>query len=71
MRRILNHLSDRVGINKYKDIFSKNYTVNWSREIFINDSVLKTNPWAYKIKYLNGEKILGRFYENELLLSIL
>ena len=27
-------------------------------------------PWNYKIKYLNGEKIIGSFYEKELLLSI-
>ena len=42
---------------------------NWSRKIFIIDSVLKTNPWLYKIKHLNGEKIIGTFYEKELLLS--
>ena len=41
------------------------------REIFIIDSVLKTNPWTYKIKDLNGEKIIGRFYEEELLRNIL
>ena len=40
-----------------------------SREIFISDSVLKTNPWTFKIKDLNGEKIIGSFYEKELLLS--
>ena len=41
----------------YKDNFSKGYTKNWSREIFIIDYVLKTNPWKYEIKDLNGEKI--------------
>ena len=60
---------DRVRITKYKNIFSKGYTKNWSREIFIIDSVLKTNPWTYKIKDLNGEKIIGSFYEKKLLLS--
>ena len=34
-----------------------------SRKIFIIDSVLKTNSWTYKIKDLNGEKILRRFHE--------
>ena len=34
-----------------------------SREIFIIDSVSKTNLWNYKIKDLNGEKIIGSFYE--------
>ena len=37
-------VNDRVRITKYKNIFSKGYTENWSREIFIIDSVLKTNP---------------------------
>ena len=32
---------------------------------------LKTNPLTYKIKDLNREKIIGSFYEKELLLSIL
>ena len=62
-------VNDRVRITKYKNIFSKGYTENWSREIFIIDSVLKTNSWTYKIKDLNGEKIIGSFYEKELLLS--
>ena len=46
----------RVRITKYKNIFSKGYTENWPREMFIIDSVLKTNPWTYKIKDLNREK---------------
>ena len=51
-------VNDRVRITKYKNFFSKSYTENWLREIFIIDSVLKTNPWTYKIKDLNGEKII-------------
>ena len=64
-------VNDRVRITKYKNIFSKGYTENWSREIFIIDSVLKTNPWTYEIKDVNEEKIMGSFYESELLRSIL
>ena len=64
-------MNDRDRITKYKNNFSKGYTENWSREIFIIDSVLKTNPWTYKLKDLNVEKIIGSFYEKELLLSIL
>ena len=58
-----------VRITKYKNIFSKAYTENWSREIFITDSVPKNNPCTYKMKALNGVKIIGSFYEKELLLS--
>ena len=34
----------KVRVTKYKDIFSKGYTKNWSREIFIIHSGLKANP---------------------------
>ena len=34
-------------------------------------SDLKTNAWAYKIKDLNGERIIQTFYEKEFLQSIL
>ena len=64
-------VNDRVRIFKYKNIFSTCYTENWSREIFIIDSILKANPWTYRIKDLNGEKIIESFYEKELLWSIL
>ena len=49
-------VNDRVRITKYKNIFSKSYNENGSREIFINDSVLKTTSWTYKLRDLNGEK---------------
>ena len=39
-------VNDRVRITKYKNIFSKSYIKNWSREIFIIDSVLKINSWT-------------------------
>ena len=42
-------------------VFSRGYTEIGSREIFAIDSVLKTNPWKYKIKNLNGEKIISSF----------
>ena len=50
-----------MRIAKDKNIFSQGHTENWLREIFIIDSVLKTNPWTYKIKDINGEKIRGSF----------
>ena len=61
-------VGDRVRITKYKNIFSKGYTENWSREIFVIDSVMKTDPWMYRIKDSDGKKIRS-FYERELLLS--
>ena len=49
-------VSDRVRITKYKNIFSKGYITNQSKEIFVIVSVLKNNPRIYKIKYLNEEQ---------------
>ena len=62
-------VNDRVRITRYKNIFSNGYTENWSREIFVSNSMLKTNLWAYKIEDLNGEKTTLSFYEKQLLLS--
>ena len=56
-------VNDRVRITKHKNIFSKGYTENWLREIFVINSVLKSNPWTHKIKDLNGKKIIGSFYK--------
>ena len=64
-------VNDRVKNTKYENIFSKGYTEKQSREIFIDDSVLKTFAWTYKIKNLKREEIIQNFYEKELLLSIL
>ena len=48
-------VNDKVRTNKYKNIFSRGYTGNWSREMFIIDAVLKISPWIYKTKDLNGK----------------
>ena len=55
-----------VGISKYKNIFSKGYTPNWSEEVFVIKKIKHTVLWTYVIDYLNGEGITGTFYEKEL-----
>ena len=37
-------IGDRVRTTKYKDIFSKDCPKKWLKEIFVINSVLKTNP---------------------------
>ena len=59
-------VSDRVRISKYKNIFTKGYTPNWSEEVFVIKKVKNTVPWTYVINDLNGEEIIGTFYEKEL-----
>ena len=59
-------VGDHLGISKYKNIFAKGYTPNWSEEIFVIKEIKDTVPWTYVINDLNGEEITGAFYENEL-----
>ena len=56
----------KVRTSKYKNIFAKGYTPNWSEEIFVIKKIKNTVPWTYVINDLNGEEIIGTFYENEL-----
>ena len=59
-------VGDHVRISKYKNIFAKGYTPNWSQEVFVIKEVKNTVPWTYVISELNGKKVIGTFYEKEL-----
>ena len=59
-------VGDHVRISKYKNIFAKEYVSNWSEEVFIVNEIKNTVPWTYTISDLNGEKVIGTFYEKEL-----
>ena len=59
-------VGDHVRIWKCKNIFAKGYTPNWSEEIFVFSKIKNTIPLKYVINDLNGEEIIGTFYEKEL-----
>ena len=59
-------IGDHARISKYKNIFAKGYARNWSEEIFVINQIKNTVPWIYVISTLNGEEIIGSFYEKEL-----
>ena len=59
-------VGDHVRISKYKNIFAKGYAPNWSEEVFVINKINDTVPWTYVINDLNGEEIIGSFYEKEL-----
>ena len=59
-------VGDNVRISKYKNIFAKGYTPNWSEEVFVINKVKNTVLWTYAISDLNSEEITGSFYEKEL-----
>ena len=46
---------DHVRFSKYKNIFSKGYTPNWSKEVFAVSKIKNAVPWTYIINDLNGK----------------
>ena len=46
---------DHLRISKYKNIFAKCYTPNWSEEMFLIKEIKNTVPWTSLINDLNGE----------------
>ena len=55
-------VDDHVRISKYKNIFAKGYTPNWSEEVFVIKKVKDTVPWTYITNDLSDEEIIGTFY---------
>jgi Integrase core domain/Chromo (CHRromatin Organisation MOdifier) domain len=58
-------VGDYVRVSKNKHLFEKNFTANYSHEVFIVDQVILRKPIVYKLKDLMGEEISGIFYEPE------
>ena len=59
-------VGDHVRLSKYKNIFAKGQIPNWSEEVFAIKEDKNTVQWTYVINDLNGEEIIGTFYEKEL-----
>ena len=59
-------VGDHARISKYKNIFAKGYTPNWSEEVFVISKIKNTVPWTYVINDSKSEEIVGTFYEKEL-----
>ena len=61
------HVGEKVRISKFKrKVFDKGFTPNWTEEIFVIDEILNTNPVTFRLVDLQGEKVTGSFYEQEL-----
>ena len=60
-------IGDKVRVSLLKNTFEKSYTSNWNEEIFIIDNIKTSNFYYYFLKDLQGEKIDGSFYQEELL----
>ncbi|XP_036146974.1 uncharacterized protein LOC118647008 [Monomorium pharaonis] len=59
-------VGDSVRVSKYKIIFEKGYTPNWTTEVFKIVKVQRTNPVTYLLEDYRGTSIAGAFYEHEL-----
>lgn len=55
-----------VRISKYKGVFDKGYTPNFSTELFKVVKINVTNPRTYILEDMHGKSIKGCFYEAEL-----
>ena len=58
-------IGNNARISKYKTVFAKGYTTNWSEEVFVIKSVKTTVLLTYVISHLNVEEIVGTFYQND------
>ncbi|XP_018357062.1 PREDICTED: uncharacterized protein LOC108757157 [Trachymyrmex septentrionalis] len=58
----------KVGdsVSKYKTIFKKSYTSNWTTEVFTIVKMQRTNPVTYLFEDYRGKSVAGAFYEHEL-----
>ena len=60
-------IGDKVRVSLLKNTFEKGYTSNWSEQIYAIDDIKSSNVHYYYLKDLNGEKLDGTFYQEELL----
>lgn len=59
-------LGDFVRISKYKHVFEKGFTPNWTTEIFKINRIQDTDPITYLLVDLDGNDIKGTVYQQEL-----
>jgi len=59
-------IGDRVRVTRKKELFENKYSTRWTDEIFLIDKIYYTDPITYAVVALDGEKILGHFYKQEL-----
>ena len=65
-RRQIFNINDIVRISKYKSVFDKGYTPNWSTELFKIVKVQITKPVTYLLENMSQRHFKGAFYTQEL-----
>jgi len=56
-------VDDYVRISKYKHVFEKGYTTNWTTKIFKIKLIQNTNPITYLVEDYQGNYIKRGFYK--------
>ena len=51
-------IGDNVRISKYKNIFTKGYTPNWSEKVFVINKIKNTVPWTMLLVIWIVKKLL-------------
>jgi len=59
-------VEDLVRINKTKRTFDKGYFPNWTTELFKVVHIRQSKPITVELEDLNGERIKGSFYVQEI-----
>jgi transposase InsO family protein len=59
-------VGDTVRVSRYKSTFTKGYEANFTEELFKVTKVLRGHPNVYEVEDLEGEPVIGKFYEEEL-----
>ena len=62
----IDQLHDIVRISKYKNIFEKSHTPNWSEEILVIKKVKNTVSKICDVRDFDEGKAFGTFYERKL-----
>lgn len=60
-------VGDRVRITRAKKAFGNKYQSNWTKEVFVVEKIVFTQPITYKLRALDGEEIVGSFYRKEIM----
>lgn len=69
-RRTRFKVGDHVRLSKYRNVFEKGYTPNWTTEIFtIRKVQYSTNPITYLLSDYQNQEISGSVYAEELQLA--
>ncbi|XP_011063043.1 PREDICTED: uncharacterized protein LOC105151185 [Acromyrmex echinatior] len=59
-------VGDLVQVSKYKTIFEKRYTPNWTIEVFTIVKVQRINSITYLLEDYRGKYVAGTFFEYKL-----